>query len=89
MNIARLNKPKRRATFCIGASIMSNIQRRLVTFDELKAFGVPFTRQHLARLEKVNKFPRRIQLTPGKWGRVVWDFPAVEAWLASRVTEAA
>jgi predicted DNA-binding transcriptional regulator AlpA len=43
---------------------------RLVTFDELKPRkGIPYTRQHLARLEKAGLFPSRRQVGPN---RVAW-----------------
>jgi prophage regulatory protein len=46
------------------------VSDRLLTFPELKSKkGVPYTRQHLARLEKVGAFPMRRQLGAN---RVVW-----------------
>jgi prophage regulatory protein len=45
---------------------MSN---RLLTFDELKPQkGIPYTRQHLARLEKDGKFPTRVQIGANRVG---------------------
>ncbi len=62
------------------------IERRLVTFSELKQLGVPYTRQHLSRLEKQQppRFPKRVRL--GGW-RVVWLWPEVEAWLQDHVRQ--
>ena len=43
---------------------------RLLTYDELRSRkGVPYTRQHLARLEKAGLFPSRRQVGPN---RVAW-----------------
>jgi prophage regulatory protein len=42
---------------------------RLLTFPELKSKkGVPYTRQHLARLEKAGLFPKRVQYGPNRVG---------------------
>lgn len=55
---------------------------RLVDKKGLKrTYGIPYSHQHIARLEKDGKFPRRIQLGPC---RVAWHCAAVEAWIASR-----
>lgn len=56
---------------------------RLVDKKGLKTvYGIPYSHQHVARLEKAGKFPRRIQL--GQC-RVAWYAQHVEAWIASRV----
>jgi prophage regulatory protein len=55
---------------------------RLVDKKGLKTiYGIPYSHQHIARLEKAGKFPRRMQL--GQC-RVAWYCSAVEAWIASR-----
>jgi predicted DNA-binding transcriptional regulator AlpA len=42
---------------------------RLLTYPELKAKkGVPYTRQHLGRLEAAGLFPRRVQYGPNRVG---------------------
>jgi prophage regulatory protein len=43
---------------------------------------VPYTGQHISRLEKDGKFPKRLQLGPG---RVGWLAHEVEAWITERV----
>jgi prophage regulatory protein len=45
---------------------------------------VPYTPQHILRLEKEGKFPRRVQVGPN---RVAWLESEVEAWVAARVAE--
>jgi prophage regulatory protein len=36
--------------------------RRLLTFSDLKARGIPWTRMHVGRLEAAGKFPQHIDL---------------------------
>ena len=56
---------------------------RLITKRELSQI-VPYTSQHILRLEKKGKFPRRIQVGAN---RVAWLLSEVEAWIAARVAE--
>jgi prophage regulatory protein len=56
---------------------------RLITKRELCQI-VPYTPQHVLRLEKKGKFPRRIQVGPN---RVAWLLSEVEAWVSDRVAE--
>ena len=53
---------------------------RIITSKELRLI-VPFTAQHILRLEKLGKFPKRIQIGAR---RVGWYLAEVEAWLAQR-----
>ena len=54
---------------------------RLVDKKGLKTiYGIPYSPQHIARLEKAGKFPCRIQLGAC---RVAWHCAAVEAWIGS------
>ena len=57
-----------------------SIERKLVTYRELKEYGVSYTRQHLSRLERQNPpgFPRRVRLGSG---RVAWLVSEIDAWL--------
>lgn len=56
---------------------------RLITGAELRQI-VPYTSQHILRLEKTGKFPCRIKVGPN---RVAWLLSEVEAWVAARVAE--
>lgn len=56
---------------------------RLITKRELSQI-VPYTSQHILRLEKMGKFPRRVQVGAN---RVAWLLSEIEAWVASRVAE--
>lgn len=56
--------------------------QKLVTKKELKSvYGIPYSFVHIARLEKAEAFPQRIQL--GKC-RVAWLAVEVEAWIDER-----
>jgi prophage regulatory protein len=60
--------------------------RRLLTYGDLKAIGISFSREHLWRLEAANKFPRRLYLSPQK---IAWYEDEILAWLAERDAERA
>jgi len=63
------------------------MQRRFIAYSELKdRFGLPWTRQHVDRLVKAEKFPPKIRLSEH---RVGWWSDQIEGWLASRDTKAA
>ena len=59
---------------------MSNALPRIVTKRELRQI-VPYSPQHILRLEKQGNFPRRIQIGAR---RVGWYLSEVETWLAER-----
>ena len=54
---------------------------RIITKKELRLI-VPYTPQHILRLEKQNRFPRRIRIGER---RVGWLLSDVEAWLETRI----
>lgn len=54
---------------------------RLVDWKVLKTM-IPYSRQQIARLELVGRFPKRVQL--GQC-RVAWVLSEVEAWIEARV----
>jgi prophage regulatory protein len=53
---------------------------RIITKKELRLM-VPYTVQHIARLEKAGRFPKRIIIGPR---RVAWRLSDIEAWLNER-----
>jgi prophage regulatory protein len=54
---------------------------RFVRYSELKAYGIPFSRQHIAALEEQDRFPKRYQLS----ARIVaWRLSEIREWMASR-----
>ena len=59
---------------------MNEYLPRVITRRELGRL-VPYTPQHILRLEKQGKFPQRIKLVEG---RVGWLLPEVLAWREQR-----
>jgi predicted DNA-binding transcriptional regulator AlpA len=53
----------------------------LVTYDQLGALGVPYSRVHLRRLVARRDFPNPIRLSPG---RVAWKKADIVAWLEAQ-----
>jgi prophage regulatory protein len=71
------------STNCSKKSDTASRPNRLITKRELCRM-VPYTPQHILRLERRGKFPRRVQVGPN---RVAWLESEVEAWVAARVAE--
>jgi len=62
---------------------MAQFENRLVSKKELKSVcGIPYTPQHIGRLEAAGDFPKRIQLGPN---RVAWVLSEVNAWVLERI----
>jgi len=62
---------------------MSQFTKRIVSKKELKSVcGIPYSPQHIARLEAAGRFPRRLTLGQN---RVAWLLSEVEAWLDERI----
>ena len=62
---------------------MTKFDKRLVSKKELRTVcGIPYTPQHIARLEAAGKFPKRVQLG---LNRVAWLLSEVDAWISERV----
>jgi prophage regulatory protein len=60
----------------------------VLDFEGVRARGVPYTRQHLSRLERDGRFPKRVILSADSNGahrRVGWIAEEVDAWLADRI----
>jgi len=57
---------------------------RILTKKEVCAL-VPYTPQHIHRLEKAGRFPRRLQLGPN---RVGWRLTDIERWINERAAAA-
>jgi prophage regulatory protein len=61
------------------------MSQKLVSKKELKSvYGIPYSFQHIARLEVAGRFPQRIQL--GQC-RVAWLSEEVETWIGERVSQ--
>jgi prophage regulatory protein len=56
---------------------------KLCSKKELRSvYGIPYSPQHIARLEAEGKFPKRVVL--GQC-RVAWICEQVEEWIAGRI----
>lgn len=59
--------------------------QKLVTKKELRSlYGIPYSFQHIARLEAAGQFPKRVQL--GQC-RVAWLSEEVQGWIDERVAK--
>ena len=59
---------------------------RLVTWKELKStYGVPYSAQHVMRLEAAHRFPKRLKLSAYRGGRVAWVAEEIEQWIKAQV----
>lgn len=57
--------------------------QKLVSKKDLKlVYGIPYSFQHIARLESAGKFPKRIRLG---LCRVAWLSAEVEGWIDERI----
>ena len=59
--------------------------KQVVSKKELRTVcGIPYSPQHIARLERAGRFPKRIQLGQN---RVAWLLTEVEEWLDERIAK--
>lgn len=56
----------------------------LYRLSDLRKLGIPFTRQHIYRLQKQGEFPIPIKLGPGRFARNFWLGSEVMKFLAAR-----
>jgi prophage regulatory protein len=56
---------------------------RLLPWPELER-RVPYTRQHLSKLEKLKLFPRRVHIGGN---RVAWLEAEIQEWIEARAAE--
>lgn len=77
------NRPRGRPVGSIAHSIAKDrpegpLPSRIVTFQELRQYDVPYTRAHLIRLVRSGQFPCPIKLGPGRIG---WLRSDIETYL--------
>jgi prophage regulatory protein len=59
--------------------------KQVVSKKELRTVcGIPYSPQHIARLEAAGQFPTRIRLGQN---RVVWLLKEIEEWLDERIAK--
>lgn len=63
---------------------MAQFGNKLVSKKELRTVcGIPYTPQHIARLEAAGKFPKRVRLGAN---RVAWLLSEVDSWVSERIS---
>jgi len=55
---------------------------RIISWAQLRTM-VPYTRQHILRLENAGKFPRRVRVGDNRIG---WLLAEIEDWIAVRAS---
>ena len=64
---------------------MTQFLKQVVSKKELKTVcGIPYSPQHIQRLEHAGQFPKRIKL--GR-NRVAWLMSEVEKWIDERLAQ--
>jgi prophage regulatory protein len=67
------------------AAIGEATSMKILTYDDLKPqMGISYSRVQIWRLEKQNKFPKRLRLGPGRHG---WLESELNEWIAARAAE--
>ena len=61
------------------------MRKRALTFNQLMPEkGIPYTRQHILRMEKAGRFPMHFELSPK---RIAWLESEIDDWIDARVAE--
>lgn len=55
---------------------------KILSYDDLQARGIVYSKVHLWRLERDKKFPQRVPLSANRHG---WLETEVDAWLSQRI----
>jgi prophage regulatory protein len=57
---------------------------KLIFPTDLRSRGVPYSRPHLWRLEKIGKFPRRVPVGASRYAYVEAE---IDAWIEARIQD--
>jgi prophage regulatory protein len=57
---------------------------KILHFDDLPAYGVRLSKSQVARLEKADRFPKRVRLSGHRYGYVASE---IEAYIRDRIAE--
>ena len=60
------------------------LSQKFLSVAQLRERGIPFSKVHLWRLERAQKFPVRVHLSERC---IAWDESEIVAWLAQRSAE--
>jgi prophage regulatory protein len=58
--------------------------QRLIPYEALKAKCIAYSKPHLWRLEKANKFPKRVPIGAGRYGYVESE---IDAYIELKIAE--
>ena len=58
--------------------------QRLIPYEALKAKCIPYSKPHLWRLERADKFPKRVNIGPGRYGYVEEE---IDQYIAKKIAE--
>ncbi len=62
------------------------MSKKLVSRKELRSiWGIPYSHQHILRMEKEGRFPKRIRLSNYPRGRCAWLEDELKVWMAERL----
>jgi prophage regulatory protein len=67
----------RKSEFC-------QMAQRLIPYESLKAKCIGYSKPHLWRLEKANKFPKRVAIGAGRYGYVESE---IDAYIEQKIAE--
>lgn len=62
---------------------MTERKPKMLTYEELKDNGVPFSKVTLFRMEKEGRFPKRVRL--GRRNHIRWVADEIEAWVSGQI----
>jgi prophage regulatory protein len=61
------------------------LEKLLVDFRELRALGIPYTREHVGRLCRQGRFPRPIRLGGDDQScKALWRYADIVSWIDAR-----
>lgn len=70
-----------------ATAIAEQAPLRFESFAQLKDRGIPYCREHVARLVKAGKFPAPISLSDSEHGgsvRIAWLSSELDTWMLKR-----
>jgi prophage regulatory protein len=56
--------------------------QQLLSYNDLKAFGIPYSKSHLYYLMNRDEFPRPVKLSANT---VAWDRDDVQMWIDEKI----
>jgi prophage regulatory protein len=74
--------------FCAASPLPEralHMAAHLITYDDLASKGIKYSKPHLWKLEKANKFPKRVPINAGRYAYVEAEIDAyVDGLIAAR-----